>query len=78
MKLKEKLAVDHWIKNTDQCYSFKDMHPSYYVIEGHKYGFDEAKKLISSVIYSEILLKNNELAVHLLNLIDKLGEEETK
>lgn len=76
MKLKESLAAEYWIENTQKIYE-ENLHVSSPVMEAYQAGFEKARTLAANIIFNQqgVFHWTDEDTIELIN---KLGEEEVK
>lgn len=74
MKVKDGLAAQHWIDNTDRIYK-EDLHVSSPVMEAYVAGFEKAKELATSIVFNQIGV-SHWTEEDTIELIKNLGEED--
>lgn len=74
MKVKDGLAAQHWIDNTDRIYK-EDLHVSSPVMEAYVAGFEMARHLAAGIVLNQSVVTHWTDQVT-IDLINKLGEDD--
>lgn len=74
MKLKESLAANYWIENTQRIYD-ENLHVSGPVMEAYQAGYEKAREQATSIVFNQMGV-SHWTDEDTIELIKALGEDE--